>query len=81
MARAYYAIVLILLCGLTVQAQSAKEMRAEIEGKWELDDSDNATLLKVIEVPSISKCEIFDHVFRVFCQQLQKWQGGNPDSG
>lgn len=69
MARAFYAIVLILLIllySLNVQAQSTKEMLAEIEGKWELDDNGNVTLLRIIEVPELKKDEIFTRVINYF---------------
>lgn len=34
-------------------------MLAEIEGKWELDNSGNVTFVRIIEVPGISKDELF----------------------
>ena len=47
-------------------AQSAKEMLAEIEGKWQLDDNGNVTVFKVIEVPELSKDEIFNRALNYF---------------
>lgn len=52
-------ILTIFFISFFSNAQSAKEMLKEIEGKWELDDSGNVTFMKIIETPDISKNEIF----------------------
>lgn len=51
--------LLIFFVCLLSNAQSAKEMLAEIEGKWKLDDNGNVTFVKILEIPEISKNEIF----------------------
>ena len=50
---------LIFFVSLLSNAQSAKKMLAEIEGKWKIDDNGNVTFVKILEVPEISKNEIF----------------------
>ncbi len=62
---------LSLLLALTLfsvlsYGQSAKEMLAEIEGKWQLDDNGNVTVVKVIEVPELKKDEIFNRSLNYF---------------
>lgn len=62
-------LLLFLLIGLTgiqVNAQSAKEMLAEIEGKWELDDNNNVTFVRIIEAPGISKEDIYNRALNYF---------------
>lgn len=46
--------------------QSAKEMLTEIEGKWQLDDNGNVTVVKVIEAPELKKDEIFNRALNYF---------------
>lgn len=59
-------LLFMLLVGLTMNAQTAKEMLAEIEGKWELDDNNNVTFVKVIEAPGLSKEEIYSRALNYF---------------
>ena len=46
--------------------QSAKEMLAEIDGKWELDNSGNVTFTRVIEVPDVSKNDLYTRALSYF---------------
>ncbi len=46
--------------------QSAKEMLSEIEGKWELDDNSNVTIVKIIEIPELKRDEIFNRALNYF---------------
>ena len=61
-------LILFTLIGLTSysQNQKSKEMLAEIEGKWELDDNGNVTLVRIIEAPGMSKDEIYTRVHNYF---------------
>lgn len=54
-----------LISGLTF-GQSAKEMLAEMEGKWQLDDNGNVTVVKVVEAPGMSKDEIYNRALNYF---------------
>lgn len=47
-------------------SQSAKEMLAEIEGKWELDNNGNVTFTKVIEIPNTTKEELYTRALSYF---------------
>jgi hypothetical protein len=46
--------------------QSAKEMLAEIDGKWQLDDNGNVTIVKIVEAPDLKKDEIFNRALNYF---------------
>ncbi len=46
--------------------QSAKEMLAEIDGKWKLDDNGNVTIVKIVEAPDLKKDEIFNRALNYF---------------
>lgn len=59
-------LFIIIAMSVNAYSQTAKEMLAEIEGKWELDDNGNVTLLKIIEVPELKKDEIFNRVLNYF---------------
>ena len=59
-------IILITLIGTLSYGQSAKEMLAEIDGKWELDDNGNVTIVKVIEAQELKKEEIFNRALNYF---------------
>lgn len=54
-----------MLCG-SVSGQSAKEMLAEIQGKWELDNSGNVTFTRVIELPGTAKDELYTRALSYF---------------
>ena len=56
----------LLILTSNVQAQSAKEMLAAIEGKWQLDDNEDVTVFKVVEIPELTKDEIFNRVLNYF---------------
>lgn len=51
---------------ITSYAQTAKEMLTEIQGKWQLDDNENVTFLKVVEVPELKKDEIYNRALNYF---------------
>ncbi len=59
--RRFFTLLLVLtLCIPSVFAQSkAKEMLAEIEGKYTLDDNGGVSFVSYIEVPGMSKDDIF----------------------
>ncbi len=59
-------LILITLFGTLSYGQTAKEMLAEIEGKYELDDNGNVTIVKVIEAPELKKEEIYNRVLNYF---------------
>ena len=59
-------LILFTLFGAFSYGQSAKEMLAEIDGKWELDDNGNVTIVKVIEAPELKKEEIFNRALNYF---------------
>lgn len=49
------------------QNKKAKKMLAEIEGKWSLDDNENLSYTRIVEVPEIkSKDEIYNRVLNYF---------------
>src|SRR5690606_35894815 len=58
--------LLIIFLSTLSYAQSAKEMLAEIDGKWQLDDNDNVTVVKIIEAPELKKDEIFNRALNYF---------------
>lgn len=57
---------LIILISTISYAQSAKQMLAEIDGHWELDDNNNVTVVRIIEAPKFSKDEIFNRALNFF---------------
>ena len=61
-----FLLLLITTSSTFSYGQSAKEMLAEIEGKWQLDDNENVTVVKVIEVPELKKDEIFNRALNYF---------------
>lgn len=71
--RTKFTSILLILCFIC-NAQSAKEMLKEIEGKWKLDDSNNVTFVKILETPNVSKNEIFNRVSNYFAY---KYTDGN----
>ncbi|MHA8056790.1 DUF4468 domain-containing protein [Aquirufa nivalisilvae] len=46
--------------------QSAKEMLSQIEGKWQLDDNGNVTIVKIVEVPELKRDEIYSRALNYF---------------
>lgn len=58
--------LILLLIQSVVYSQSAKEMLAEIEGKWQLDNSGNVTFTKVIEVPNTPKDILYTRALSYF---------------
>lgn len=58
--------------GLVAQSKSTKAMLAEIEGKWQLDNSGNVTISKVIEMPGISKDELYNRALSYFTYNYHK---------
>ncbi|WP_181309068.1 DUF4468 domain-containing protein [Rufibacter sp. XAAS-G3-1] len=59
-------LIAVALIGTVSYGQSAKEMLSEIEGKWQLDDNGNVTIVKVIEAPELKKEEIFNRALNYF---------------
>ena len=62
--------LLLLLFAISLSSlsfgQSAKEMLAEINGKWELDNNRNVTFVRVIEVPGVSKEDLYVRALSYF---------------
>lgn len=59
-------IVLAVILSLQSSAQSAKEMLAEIHGKYSLDDNGNVTYVRVVDLPTLSKDEIYLRALNYF---------------
>lgn len=59
-------LLLFVLIGFTMNAQSAKEMLAEIDGKWQLDDNNNVTFVRIIDAPGMSKEDIYNRALNYF---------------
>jgi hypothetical protein len=61
-------ILLFLLSAITTitYAQTAKEMLSEIDGKWQLDDNENVTIVKIVEAPELKKDDIFNRALNYF---------------
>lgn len=59
-------ITLILFSTPNLFCQSAKEMLAEIEGKWKLDDNQNVTFVKIVDAPNLKKEEIYSRALNYF---------------
>ena len=59
-------LVLFILIYTFSLGQSAKEMLKEIQGKWSLDDNNNVTVVRIIEVPNMSKNEIYQRALNYF---------------
>lgn len=57
---------LIILISTISYAQSAKQMLAEIDGHWELDDNNNVTVVRIIEAPEFNENEIFNRALNYF---------------
>lgn len=49
-----------------------KEMLAQLEGKWELDDNDNVTFVKVIDSIDLAKEEIYNRALAYFTYNYVK---------
>lgn len=57
---------LLIFIPIALFSQSTKEMLGEIEGKWELDNNNNVTFSKVIEVPGASKDDLYTRALSYF---------------
>jgi len=57
---------ILLLSAAPTFAQSAKEMLAEIEGQYELDDLGNVTYTKVFEIQGVSRDEMYSRALNYF---------------
>lgn len=66
MIKKILLLSLITLSGVFAYGQSAKQMLAEIDGHWELDDNNNVSIVKIIETPNLSKDEIFNRALNYF---------------
>ena len=56
------SIILIALFGTFCYSQSAKEMLAQIEGKWKFDENGKVLFTRTIELPGQNKKELFDRI-------------------
>lgn len=62
-----FLIVLIFsILGFSLNAQTAKEMLAEINGKWILDDNGNVTLTRTVDATDLSANEIYNRTISYF---------------
>lgn len=59
-------LCVFLICNLFVFAQSKKEMLAEMDGKYNVDDNNNVTITKIIEIDGLKKEEIYPRVLAYF---------------
>lgn len=59
-------IILISFLETLANAQTSKEMLAELQGKWQLDDNRNVTFVKIVEVPELNKDEIYNRALNYF---------------
>ena len=60
MQKILLAIFLIFsFHSVNAQSKKVKLMMQEISGEWSLDDNGNVTYVKVLELPELSKSEIF----------------------
>jgi hypothetical protein len=59
-------LLIMTLLSVLSFGQSAKEMLAEIDGKWQLDDNGNVTIVKIVEAPDLKKDEIFNRALNYF---------------
>lgn len=68
MKKLLLAISLLLFLGASANSQSKKVklMLHEIEGQWSLDESGNLTYTRIIEVPELSKDEIYSRAESYF---------------
>ncbi|MEG0848408.1 MAG: DUF4468 domain-containing protein [Flavobacterium sp.] len=59
-------LCVFLICNSFVFAQSKKEMLAEMDGKYNVDDNNNVTITKIIEIDGLKKEEIYPRVLAYF---------------
>lgn len=61
-----FVFILFLFISLFSFGQSTKEMLLEIDGKWEVDNNNNVTFTRIIEVPNTLKDELFTRALSYF---------------
>lgn len=67
MQKILLAIFLIFsFHAVNAQSKKVKLMMQEISGEWSLDDNGNVTYVKVLELPELSKSEIFSRALNYF---------------
>lgn len=66
MKKTLLLIPLLILTATFGYGQSAKQMLAEINGHWELDDNNNVTIVRMVEAPDLSVDEIFNRALNYF---------------
>lgn len=59
-------LLVFMLCNLLVFSQSKKEMLAEMDGKYNVDDNKNVTIAKIIEIEGLKKEDIYLRVLSYF---------------
>lgn len=61
-------IICLMLCTCSIfgQKKDAKEAFAEVESEWKLDNNGNVSFTKVIEVPGVSKDELYARALSYF---------------
>lgn len=60
------AFVFTLSLSLNAKELSRKEMEIELQGKWEVDNNNNVTITKIIELDNLSQDEIFNNILSFF---------------
>jgi hypothetical protein len=58
--------VLFIVIGASANAQSAKEMLKEIDGKWQRDGNGDVLFTRTIDLPGQSQSEIFNRVIEYY---------------
>jgi len=67
MKKTVSVLILIISCIVTYgQSGEVKRMLQEIEGQWKLDDNNNVTYQRIVEVPEMKKDEIYNRVQNYF---------------
>lgn len=59
-------LLVIMFCNFLVFSQSKKEMLAEMDGKYNVDDNKNVTITKIIEIEGVKKEDIYLRVLSFF---------------
>jgi hypothetical protein len=67
MRKSISVLILIAFCiAAHGQSMEVKRMLQEIEGQWQLDDNNNVTYQRIVEVPEIKKDDIYNRVQNYF---------------
>lgn len=64
--RVFLFILISFFLTISLVGQNTKEMLAEINGKWTLDDNGNVNIVKVIEASDLKKEDIYNRILTYF---------------